>query len=118
MKKNKVLNWKEITMLDLYHLSPKMTSSNSNWMFHHLQHQLPYPKVSRELRSLKYGDIGPALKRMTRELRGLHSNLHIAYINSQVLPDHDQEYAMLIAASNSVAGFDDGSDTQKPTKMC
>jgi hypothetical protein len=29
---------------------------------------VPYPKVSRELCSLKYGNIGPAPKRMTREL--------------------------------------------------
>jgi hypothetical protein len=74
---------------------------------------VPYPKVSRELRSLQYGNIGPAPKRMTRELRGLQSNLHIAYINNQVLPDHDKEYAMLNAAINSVAGFDYGSDTPK-----
>jgi hypothetical protein len=53
---------------------------------------------------------------MTRELRGLHSILHIAYINNQVLPDHDKEYAMLYAAFTSVAGFDDGSDTPKANK--
>jgi hypothetical protein len=74
---------------------------------------VPYPKVSRELRSLQYGNIGPAPKRMTRELQGFQSNLHIAYINNQVLPDHEKEYAMLNAAFNSVAGFDNGSDTPK-----
>jgi hypothetical protein len=77
---------------------------------------VPYPKASREFRSLQYGTIGPAPKRMTRKLRGLQSNLHIAYINNQVLPDHDTEYAMLNAAFNSVAGFDDGSDTSKAYK--
>jgi hypothetical protein len=74
---------------------------------------VPYPKLSRELRSLQYGTLGPAPKRMTRKLRRLHSNLHIAYINNQVLPDHDKEYAMLNAAFNSVAGFDAGNDTPK-----
>jgi hypothetical protein len=49
-----------------------------------------------------------APKRITRKLRGLQSNLHTAYIN--------KEYAMLNAAFNSVAGFDDGSDTPKTHK--
>jgi hypothetical protein len=74
---------------------------------------VPYPKVSRDLCSLNYGTIGPASKIMTRRLRGLQSKLHIAYINNQVSPDHDKEYAILNAAFNSVAGFDVGSDTPK-----
>jgi hypothetical protein len=78
---------------------------------------VPYPKVSRALRSLQYGNIGPAPKRMTRELRGLQSNLHIAYINNRVLPDYDKEYAMINAAFNSVPGFDDGSDTPRLIEM-
>jgi hypothetical protein len=53
---------------------------------------------------------------MSRELRGLQSNLHIAYINNQVFPDHDKEHALLNASFNSVAGFDDGSDTPKAYK--
>jgi hypothetical protein len=68
---------------------------------------VPYPKVSRELRSLSYNTIRPAPKRMTRELQGLQSNIHISYINNQVLPDHDKEHAMLNATFCSVAGFDD-----------
>jgi hypothetical protein len=53
---------------------------------------------------------------MTRDLRGIQSSLHFAYINNQVLPDHDKQYAMLNAAFNSVAGLDDGSDTPKTYK--
>jgi hypothetical protein len=77
---------------------------------------VPYPKVSQELRILSFGIIAPALKRMTRKLQGLQSILHIACIKNQVLPDHDKEYAILNAAFNSIAGFDDGSDTPKTYK--
>jgi hypothetical protein len=45
----------------------------------------PYPNSSIEFRSLSYGTVGPAPKRITRNLRGLLSN-HVGYINKQVLP--------------------------------
>jgi hypothetical protein len=48
---------------------------------------------------------------MIRKLRGLQSNVHIAYIHNQVLLDHDKEYAIFNAALNSIAEFDDESDT-------
>jgi hypothetical protein len=57
---------------------------------------VPYPKVSRELRSLSYGTIGPAPTRMTRKIQGLQSNLHIAYIYNQVLLDHYMLCLMLL----------------------
>jgi hypothetical protein len=44
----------------------------------------PYPKSTRELRSLIYGTVGPTPKKISRELRGLQSQ-HVAYINKQVL---------------------------------
>jgi hypothetical protein len=78
---------------------------------------VPYPKVSRELRNLSYGTIEPAPKRMTRALQGLQSNLHIAYINNQVFPDHDKEYAMINAAFNSIAGLMEVI-LQGHTRMC
>jgi hypothetical protein len=49
-----------------------------------------YPKVSRELQNLSYGTIGPAPKKNSQEVLGLQSNLHVAFINHQVLPDHDK----------------------------
>jgi hypothetical protein len=52
-------------------------------------------------------------KRITRKYQGLQSNLLIAYINSHILRGHDKVYDMLNAASISIAGFDDGSDTPK-----
>jgi hypothetical protein len=43
-----------------------------------------YPKSTRELRSLSYGTIGPAQKKLSSDLKGLQiSNVHIAYINRQ-----------------------------------
>jgi hypothetical protein len=74
---------------------------------------VPYPKGSRELRSLSYGT-ALAPKRLARELKRLQSsNIHVAYINRQIQPDKDKEFIMLSAAFNSIAGFDDESDTPK-----
>jgi hypothetical protein len=55
---------------------------------------IPYPRANRVLRSLTYGTIGPVPKNLSRELRGLQSNnIHIAYINKQVMADiKDKEY--------------------------
>jgi hypothetical protein len=77
---------------------------------------VPYPKGSRELRSLSYGtDTAP--KRLARELKSLQSRKsHVAYINRQIKPDKDNELTMLSAAFNSIAGFDDGIDTSKNYK--
>jgi hypothetical protein len=80
----------------------------------------PYPKSTRELRSLRYGTIGPAPEKIAWALRGLQSN-HVVYINKQVLPEskdntYQREFSMIQAAFNSVAGFDDGSDTPKNYK--
>jgi Reverse transcriptase (RNA-dependent DNA polymerase) len=77
---------------------------------------VPYPKGPRELRSLSYGT-APAPKRLARELKSLQSsNIHVAYINRQIKPDNENEFTMLSAAFNSIAGFDDGSDTPKNYK--
>jgi hypothetical protein len=44
-------------------------------------------------------------------LRGLQS-IHVADVNRKVKPDNpDKEYAMLKQGFNTIAGFDDGSDT-------
>jgi hypothetical protein len=80
----------------------------------------PYPKATRELRSLSYGTVGPAPKKLSKELIRLESN-HVAYINKQVLPElkdknYQGEFAMLQTASISVAGFNDGSDTPRNYK--
>jgi hypothetical protein len=46
---------------------------------------VPYPRASREVRSLSYGTNGPASKRMSRELKGLQSSsIHVAYMNRQI----------------------------------
>jgi hypothetical protein len=70
---------------------------------------IPVPRSTRELRSLSYGTVGPAQKKLSRELRGPQSkNIYIAYINKQVKADiQDKEYLMLGAAFNSISGFDD-----------
>jgi hypothetical protein len=57
---------------------------------------------------------------MSWDLRDLQSN-HVAYINKQVLPEtkgqaYQKEFAMIQAAFDLVAGFDDGSDTPKTYK--
>jgi hypothetical protein len=74
-----------------------------------------YPKSTRELRSLSYGTIGPASKKMSRKLRGLQRN-HVAYINKQVLSESKDKayqsiFAMIQADIHSVAG-----DTSKNYK--
>jgi hypothetical protein len=72
---------------------------------------VPCPKGSRELRSVSFGT-APAPKRLARERKGLQSSdIHVAYINRKIQPDKDKEFTMLSAAFNSIAGFDDGSDT-------
>jgi hypothetical protein len=78
---------------------------------------VPYTKGSRELRSLSYGT-AMSLKRLARELKGQQSsNIHVAYINTQVKPDKDIEFTMLSAAFNTIAGFDDERIHLKTTKM-
>jgi hypothetical protein len=37
---------------------------------------VPYPKSTRELRSLSYGSIVPSPKKLSRELSGLHTSIH------------------------------------------
>jgi hypothetical protein len=74
---------------------------------------VPYPKGSRELRSLSYGT-APAPKRLARDLRGLQSsNKHVAYMKMKVNPEKDNKFTMLSAAFNAIVGFDDGSDTPR-----
>jgi hypothetical protein len=47
---------------------------------------------------------------LARELKGLKScKIHVAYMNRQIEPDKDKEFTMVIAAFNSVPGFDDGT---------
>jgi hypothetical protein len=77
---------------------------------------VPYPKESRELRRLSNG-AAPSPKRLARALKGLQtSTIHVAYINRQIQPDKDTEITMISAAFNSIAGFDDGSNTPKSYK--
>jgi hypothetical protein len=48
---------------------------------------IPYPKGSRELRSLSY----EIPKWMTQELNGVQSsNIHVAYINMHIKPEKDK----------------------------
>jgi hypothetical protein len=54
---------------------------------------------------------------LTRDIKGLQSsNIHVAYINRQIKPDKDKEFTRLIAAFNTIADFDDGSDVPKNYK--
>jgi hypothetical protein len=53
---------------------------------------------------------------VSRKLCGLQNSLPISYINNQVSPYHDKEFALLNAGFNSVAGFDDGSHIPKTYK--
>jgi hypothetical protein len=50
----------------------------------------PYPKRSREFRSLSYGcALSP--KQLAQELKSLkNSNIHVAYTNRQIKPDKDK----------------------------
>jgi hypothetical protein len=77
----------------------------------------PYPKTTREL---SLSTVGPAQNKMSRELRCLQRN-HASYINKKILQEskdkaYQSEFAMIQAALNSVAVFDDGSDTPKNYK--
>jgi hypothetical protein len=74
---------------------------------------VPYPKGSRELRSLSYGT-APAPKSLSLDVRGLQcSSIHVACINRQVKPEKDKEFTMLTASLNTISDFDDGSETPK-----
>jgi hypothetical protein len=54
---------------------------------------------------------------LAQELRGIQSSkIHVAYINRQVKHDKDKEFTILIAAFNTIACFDDGSDKPKNYK--
>jgi Reverse transcriptase (RNA-dependent DNA polymerase) len=54
---------------------------------------------------------------MTEEPKGQHSsNIHGPYINRKIQPDIEKEFTLLSPAFNSIAGFDDGSDTPKNYK--
>jgi hypothetical protein len=75
----------------------------------------PYPTSTRQLRS----SVVPATKKISRELRSLQSN-HVAYITQAPPETEDQayqrEFDMIQAAFNSVAGFDNGSNTPRNYK--
>jgi hypothetical protein len=51
----------------------------------------PFPKCTIDLRSLSYGKVGPAPKKILKECRGLHCN-QFTYSNRQVIPEtNDKE---------------------------
>jgi hypothetical protein len=75
----------------------------------------PYPTSTRQLRN--YVVHAPNI--MSREIRSIQRN-HVAYITQGIPETRDQVYkikfAMSQASFNSVAGFDDGSDTPNTYK--
>jgi hypothetical protein len=78
----------------------------------------PYQRTTSELISLSYETVGPAHKKLSRDIRGLQSN-HIAFMNRQVLPEaKDKEYAMLNAISILLKDLMMVVIRQRHTKMC
>jgi hypothetical protein len=66
------------------------------------------------LRSLSYGTVGPASRKMTRDLRGLQFN-HAAYIDRKLLPDTKYKVFSTVNAGLN-ADFDDVREIQKTYK--